>query len=293
MKKIITTLTTIILCIIILKKLLNNLTKKIILVPSKKDENEYNKYLNDENIIHETLITDDNIKLSACLYNTNKIPDYNDNIILFSHGNSGILSKVIYIDTVKELSKYGSLFIYDYRGYGDSSGELSFDGLFNDVLCVWNFLTKIKNINANRITLFGHSLGTTISTHLLKQLIETKQIYPTKLILQNPFYCIKRLANEYSSILSHFVIAPYNTYKFFNYIDKNVTNINIIIIHSRDDELINNNHSKDLQKLIKNNKCSLFLTEGTHNKPIYNEDIYKSLTELINKNIEINNVKTL
>ena len=293
MKKFITTITTILLFIIILKKILNNLTKKIILVPSKKDEKEYKKYLNDENIIHETLITEDNIKLSACLYNSNKIPDYNDNIIIYSHGNSGILSKVIYTDTIKELSKYSSLFIYDYRGYGDSSGSLTLDGLFKDIKCVWNFLTKIKNIHPNKLTLFGHSLGTSVSTYLLKQLIETKKDYPKKLILQNPFYCIKRLANDYSSLLSYFVSAPYHTYKFFNYIDEKVNDINIIIIHCYDDELINSEHSKDLKKIIKNNKCVLFLTEGTHNRPIYNDDIYKSLTELMNKNIEINNIKTL
>ena len=294
MKKIIATIITILLSLLIVKKILNALTKKIIFVPSKKDEEIYNQYLDDENIIHETLITQDNIKISSCLYNANKIPSYDDdNIIILSHGNSGILSKIIYEYTAKKLSKYGSLFIYDYRGYGDSSGKPTYDGLFNDIMCVWNFLTQTKKISPNKITLFGHSLGTTVSSYLITQLIKTNQEYPKRLILQNPFYCIKRLAKEFSPLLSHFVIAPYETYKFFKYMDEKVSDINIIIIHCYDDELISCEHSKDLKKIIKNNKCELFLTDGSHNRPIYNDDVYKMLGLTINnKNIENNMVKT-
>jgi len=277
MKKIITSIISLILVLIFIRKLLNKIIKKLIFAPCKKNIKQYENYLNDEKIIHETIKTEDNVKLSACLYNSNKKPTYDDKIILFSHGNSGILSKVIYTYIIKELSNYGSIFIYDYRGYGDSRGVISDVGTFEDIKAVWNFLIEEKKILPENIIIFGHSLGTSISMYLIKYLVEKNKEYPKNVILQNPFYCIKRLAKEIVPMLAYFVDYKYKTYEFIKFIEKKCKDINIILIHSGDDELIDVQHSHDLKNIIKNNNCNLYIVDGGHNNPIYDKKIYECL----------------
>lgn len=268
----------------VLKYFLSAFSNKIIFKPMKtitylKDKNKDKNGDNSHYFISETISTPDNILIDACLHNSYKQPSYNDQIIyLYSHGNAGDIKLVVKSKTIKYLSKYGSVFIYDYRGYGMSTGKPSDRGIFIDSRSVWTFLVNVKHVSPQNIILFGHSLGTSVSANLMLNILKTNTEYrerwPRGMILQNPFFSIHQLIDEHAPFkIKNFIISEFSTNLFFKQIDSLTNNITINIIHSNEDELISSSHSIDLHKLIINNKCQLFLVPGTHNTPIYDNII--------------------
>ncbi len=78
--------------------------------------------------------------------------------VLFFHGNAGNIShRMEYLLMFHRLGY--DTFIFDYRGYGESSGAPSESGTYLDAQAAWRYLTETKGIPPARIMLFGESLG--------------------------------------------------------------------------------------------------------------------------------------
>jgi len=56
--------------------------------------------------------------------------------------------------------------IFDYRGYGDSTGAPTEAGFYRDADAAYHYLTKIRQIPPARIVLVAHSLGTGVAIDL-------------------------------------------------------------------------------------------------------------------------------
>jgi hypothetical protein len=264
------------------KNILSHLCDFIILCPEKVDINLYNKWMNKQNLIHESINTPDGMILDACLYNKNKYPSYDDKIYLFSHGISGYLSLILESSSGKYLSEKNTMFIYDYRGFGKSTGQYSIKGCMNDVIHVYDFLINIKKVMPSNIILFGNSMGSCITLHLINHLIENKHIYnsiPQSIILQCPFENIIRVASEkipfihkyISKLLCSAILqCSLHTDQYIKKIDKNINTLNICILHSKADEIIDYDHSIKLSQYVKNNKITFIEISGYHDSPAYN-----------------------
>ncbi len=60
-----------------------------------------------------------------------------------------------------------STLLIDYRGYGRSEGQFPTESsVYEDVEAAWNYLTQVRHIPAERIFLYGHSLGGAIAIDL-------------------------------------------------------------------------------------------------------------------------------
>lgn len=80
--------------------------------------------------------------------------------ILFSHGNAadlGLMSS-FYLGLGTKIDC--NIFGYDYSGYGISSGKPSEKNLYSDIEIAWNELRRRYNVPANRVILYGQSIGT-------------------------------------------------------------------------------------------------------------------------------------
>lgn len=90
-----------------------------------------------------------------------------DTIVWF-HGNAGNISHRL--DNLYLLRKATGLniFIFDYREYGRSEGEISKAGTFMDADGLMEYLTKERSLAPRDILLFGRSLGTALALHLAK-----------------------------------------------------------------------------------------------------------------------------
>ena len=79
-------------------------------------------------------------------------------VALILHGNVGNISQRM--DTITMFHRLGySVLIFDYRGYGRSTGQPSEEGLYRDAQTAWDHLTRQRGIPPQRIVLFGESLG--------------------------------------------------------------------------------------------------------------------------------------
>lgn len=78
--------------------------------------------------------------------------------VLFCHGHSGSLGHRI--EQLRQMLRLPvNLLAFDYRGYGRSGGRPTEQGLFRDVRAAYDNLRSRLGETADRIVLFGQSLG--------------------------------------------------------------------------------------------------------------------------------------
>ena len=59
-----------------------------------------------------------------------------------------------------------NILLFDYRGYGKSTGVPSEAGLYLDAEAVYDYARRRPDINQQKIFLFGRSLGGAVAVHL-------------------------------------------------------------------------------------------------------------------------------
>ena len=83
-------------------------------------------------------------------------------VILWCHGNAGNVSHRL--ENIRLLYQRGiSVFIFDYRGYGRSTGEPSESGLYQDALASYDYVIHQRRVLPERLILFGRSLGSSVA----------------------------------------------------------------------------------------------------------------------------------
>ena len=86
-------------------------------------------------------------------------------LVIFFHGNAGnIAHRLDYLRMFHDLGL--ATLIIDYRGYGRSSGSPSEAGTYLDAEAAWRHATQTLGFAADRIVLFGESLGGGVATRL-------------------------------------------------------------------------------------------------------------------------------
>lgn len=83
-------------------------------------------------------------------------------VLLWCHGNAGNISHRL--ENIRRLTQRGiSVFIFDYRGYGRSTGVPSEAGWYQDALASYDYLIHDRRISPERLILFGRSLGSGVA----------------------------------------------------------------------------------------------------------------------------------
>ena len=87
--------------------------------------------------------------------------------LLICHGNAGNLSEFERPAHYAALRDVGlNLLAFDYRGYGESGGTASEQGLYRDADAAYRYLREKRGVPASRIIVFGHSLGSAVAIDL-------------------------------------------------------------------------------------------------------------------------------
>jgi len=106
-------------------------------------------------------------------------------LVLYFPGNAGNrLNRAFDCREFAELQC--DVVLVDYRGYGDNPGSPREELLAADALSVWKHLTEEYQVSAERILLFGESLGGGVATRLAEHLCTTGE-RPAGLILNSTF----------------------------------------------------------------------------------------------------------
>ncbi len=121
-------------------------------------------------------------------------------VVLYFGGNAA--NRNYRMLEVQVLTEAGAdVLIFDYRGYGDCSGEPSEEGLARDARAVWRFATELKKIESRRILFYGESLGGGVAVRLASELSLNKTP-PAGVILRSTFSSLTDAAS------SHFPFIP-------------------------------------------------------------------------------------
>lgn len=175
-------------------------------------------------------------------------------VVLFCHGNAGNISHRL--QTIEMLHSLDmSIMIFDYQGYGKSSGKPGEKKTYLDARAAWDYLVEHKKIEPEKIFVFGRSLGGAIAADL------ATQTCPAGVILESTFTGVKDLGSELFSFLPVRILSRFE-YDTLNKLKK--ISSPVMIIHSPDDEIIPYSHGK---KLYKDAQEPKYFTEihGGHN----------------------------
>jgi uncharacterized protein len=157
-------------------------------------------------------------------------------VLLFFHGNAGNISHRL--DSLQIFHRLGlSVLIFDYRGYGLSTGRPSEAGTHEDARAAWRHLVDERGVPAGRILLFGRSLGGAVATRL------ATEHRPGALIIESTFRSVPELAGEIYWFLPARWLARihYPVEEWIREVDAPV-----LVIHSREDEIIPFRHGEAL-----------------------------------------------
>lgn len=252
------------------KSVLESITNNFMYHPYKANLNEFKRLSKKYNKNEEFLSFDatDGTKLYGMLINYNKKADWKDIIFLYSHGNGAWLGELFSMPQIENLSKYGSVFVYDYRQYGLSEGKINENGSYSDIMGAWNFLTKIKNIDPNKIIVYGHSMGGAVSAQLVATLVKNNKKLPQALILDSTFSSVIDMGNHLLPGLGSLATIKYDNIKNLTIINEKIP---VLVFHSPSDETVPYSQSLKIKKKC---KCTHITIDGSHNIPIFNDGVY-------------------
>jgi fermentation-respiration switch protein FrsA (DUF1100 family) len=174
--------------------------------------------------------------------------------VLFFHGNAGNIShRLEKIGIFRDLGV--DTFIIDYRGYGRSEGKPSEQGTYHDAQTAYEYLTQQRKLAPRSIVAYGESLGCAIAADLaskveVRGLVLEEGFTSTGDVGQGmfPFLPVRRLIrNKYDTISK----VP-------------SIHVPLLILHSREDTLINFSHAQRLFAAA-NDPKQLVELHGGHN----------------------------
>ena len=175
-------------------------------------------------------------------------------VLLFFHGNAGNISHRL--DSIVQFQDLGlSVFIIDYRGYGQSEGRTTEEGIYRDADAAWRYLIESRGVAANDIVIFGRSLGASVASRL------AIQHQPLALILESSFTSVPDIAKD---------LYPWLPVRWLSRLSHatrdHVRDVHcpVLVVHSRDDEIIPFHHSETIFASA-NEPRTLLAIRGTHN----------------------------
>jgi len=136
-----------------------------------------------------TLRTADNEKLHGWFIPAVSTNNQLEKTVLFMHGNAGNISHRL--ETIRIYHQLGlNFFIFDYRGYGQSTGNTSEAGTYLDAAAAWDYLIGEQNMDAEQIIIAGRSLGGGIASELANNVTPAIYLYAR---------CIKKTLSLYAN----------------------------------------------------------------------------------------------
>jgi fermentation-respiration switch protein FrsA (DUF1100 family) len=169
--------------------------------------------------------------------------------ILFSHGNAEDIG--MSLPTLESIKGMGfSVFAYDYRGYGTSSGTASEENTYRDAEAAYDYLVNNLGIPANQIIALGRSLGGAVAIDLAHR----QQL--GGLIIESSFVTAYRVITEIP-------VFPFDKFKSISKIKE--VHCPVLVIHGTKDEVVSFWHGERLFEVAVEPKLALWVDGAGHN----------------------------
>lgn len=110
--------------------------------------------------------------------------------VLLFHGNAGHIGhRLPYAGMFHEMGY--ELLLFDYRGYGRSTGRPTEAGVLEDGRTAWKYLERQRGVRPERAVFFGESLGGAVAAQL------AREVQPAVLVLASTFVSVPELARDH------------------------------------------------------------------------------------------------
>ncbi len=213
--------------------------------------------------LNQLKLVNNNESIDVIVLNEGK----NEALIYFG-GNA---ESVIYNaeDFLKEFPQH-TVYLLNYRGYGESTGNPTEKGIFSDALFLFD---KVKNKH-QKISVIGRSLGTGVAVYLASR----RPI--NKIALITPYDSIKSLGQSKFIIFPVFLLLKdkYDSLSRVKHIQAQT-----IALVAENDEIIPKKHSLRLINEFPSEQITAITIKNSgHNDISYKEEYYQHLKDFLN-----------
>lgn len=162
--------------------------------------------------------------------------------VIYCHGNGGNIGDRM--STLAGLRQLGmAVLIFDYRGYGESTGRPTVEGTRRDVQAAWRELVETRGFSPGEIVLWGRSLGGAVAIDQAARVSEAGTP-PAALVVESTFTSTVDIGRELYPWLPVGWFARKIDYPSLELIGK--VRAPVLLAHSREDELIPYAHGQRL-----------------------------------------------
>jgi fermentation-respiration switch protein FrsA (DUF1100 family) len=177
--------------------------------------------------------------------------------IVFSHGNAGSLGH--HLGFVMWMAEAGyQVFMYDYRGFGKSSGELNRRGMVEDAKAAFQYIQTRKDVRSDRLISYGHSLGGAKS---LAALAESRPDGLKAIVVDGAFSSYQAMAKQVAGEIGSELITDEFSPK--DLIAK-ITKTPLLVVHGQKDQVVPFSQGKEIFDLANEPKTLFDVKDGTH-----------------------------
>ncbi|MEO6446943.1 MAG: alpha/beta hydrolase [Gemmatimonadaceae bacterium] len=152
-----------------------------------------------------------------------------------NYGNIGYGQRPEFYAGMRDLGL--NLFAFDYRGFGASEGMPDEQGMYEDAVASYHYLTDSLHVPASQIVIFGHSLGSGVATEL------ATRVPAAALVLEGAFTSVADRGQEIYRVLPVKLLA---TQRFASLSKIATVPEPKLFLHSPEDNVIPFAHSERL-----------------------------------------------
>jgi hypothetical protein len=196
-------------------------------------------------------------------------------VILLCHGNAGTMSNRL-DKLIKFRTAGASVLLFDYRGYGRSTGVPTEAGTYRDAETFYRWLIDVKKIEPGRIIFYGESLGNGVS---IEMALRHK---PLGLIVESAFTSTMDMGRL---VLPWLPVRWMVKYRYDNLTKIPKVSCPVLVMHSRQDDVIPFEMGRTLFEAAPEPKTFLEM-KGSHNDgfmdtgPAYDDAVERFLKSL-------------
>lgn len=207
------------------------------------------------------MTTSDGVKINGWLIFEGEKPNSDSPTLIFFHGNAGNMGFRMDLIKIFIKSLHCNVFIVSYRGYGLSKGEPNERGLKLDAKAAFKHIKGRKDLNQNKIYLYGRSLGGAVAISLASEVDGYAGV-----ILENTFISIVEMIDSVIPFLKYVKFLCSEKWLSINKIKKMKTT-NLLFISGGKDEIVPPYHMKDLYNACPSKtKKFVYFDNGKHNE---------------------------
>jgi len=174
--------------------------------------------------------------------------------VVVAHGNGGNIEHRLGLARAFHHLGY-SVLLFDYRGYGKSSGAPSEEGVYLDAEAAYDHVTEAEAVPPSKIVIYGESLGGGVAIELARR----RECFA--LVTESAFLSIRDVAAHHYRWLPVRWLARQ---RFDNVAKLPDIRTPYLAIHSPDDEIVPYFHAEGLFDAA-NEPKALVTTRGGHN----------------------------